>query len=48
MNVIESTGYSCNAVQYPDNQISEGGVFQPVTPDWCPLKKGMVIVKLKE
>lgn len=39
-------GYSCRLEKYPNNQIDEDyEKFQPITPDWCPLKKESVEFK---
>jgi hypothetical protein len=40
-----SSGYSCRLKEYPDNFIKQSERWQPVTPDWCPLKQGSVLFK---
>jgi len=37
MNDMDS-GYSCNIKEYPKNYIEESKKYQPITPDWCPIK----------
>jgi hypothetical protein len=41
------SGYSCRLKYYPDNLIKESKKFQPITPNWCPIKQNDILFKYK-
>lgn len=50
-----AVGYGCKAdnnlrgiegIQYP-RSIKQSKQYQPIDPDWCPLKNGKIVVQVK-
>lgn len=42
-----ASGYSCN-IDSENRHIKQSKRYQPIDPEWCPLKISDVIIKLKK
>lgn len=40
-----SSGYGCSVLR--GRPIKESEKFQPITPDWCPLKESNIIIEIE-